>query len=124
VTDRKQELCRQFRFVRRNRARIENLVRLRANLPIDPQAHTRLLHQRAKLRAKVLAHRQNEILLSEAHHNAVILSEAKDLQFAAVNHNSGRERPKEASPSARATGASARAASTAVHCLREETALP
>ena len=53
VTYPKQELRCQLRFVRRNLELIANLVRLRANLPIDPEAHTRLLHQRVKLRARL-----------------------------------------------------------------------
>ena len=61
-----QELRCQLRFVRRNLELIANLVRLRANIPIDPKAHTRLLHQRAKLRARLLTHRQNAVIRSEA----------------------------------------------------------
>jgi hypothetical protein len=55
VTDRKQELRRQFRFVRRNTELIGNLVRLRAGLPIDPEAANRLQRRRARLRAAHIA---------------------------------------------------------------------
>jgi hypothetical protein len=36
ATGRRQELRRQLRFVRRNLELIGNLVRLPANLPVDP----------------------------------------------------------------------------------------
>jgi hypothetical protein len=113
MTDPRQELRRQLRFVRRNLELIANLVRLRANLPIDSKAHTRLLHQQAKLRARLLTHRQSAVIRSEApnntsivsealksviltetHNNFVILSKAKDLQFASVAHIASRERQR------------------------------
>jgi hypothetical protein len=131
VTYPKQELRRQLRFVRRNLELIANLVRLRANLPIDPEAHTHLLHQRVKLRARLLTHRQNAVIRSEAL-STVILSKGpairpitrkcrSERQRSEPNESRHRrvrlgrpvhERSKEANPTARAAGAIARAAST------------
>src|ERR1700761_2591903 len=103
VTDRKQELRRQLRFVRRNLELIANLVRLPANLPIDHAAHAHLLRQRAKLRARLLTHRQNAVIGSEGPAVVPITRKCR----------SERQRSE---PPDRAKGASARAASTAVHC--------
>jgi hypothetical protein len=87
VTDPRREFRRQLRFVRRNLELIANLVRLRANLPVDPEAHTRLLHQRAKLRARLLSHRQNAVIRSDAHNNTIIVSEALSTVILTETHN-------------------------------------
>jgi hypothetical protein len=110
VTDAKQELRRQLRFVRRNTELIGNLVRIRAGLPIDPEAASRLRRCRIRLRAAhtaMVTHKSSCERPKEANPTAraegasartaspaskpVILSEAKDLQFAMVTHNSSRE---------------------------------
>ena len=100
VTDRRQEL----RFVRRNLELIANLVRLRANLPIDPEAHTRLLHQRAKLRARLANSpaKRCHPKRSAQHRHPV----ARDLQFAR-SPESAEVSDSGANPTNRATGASA-----------------
>ena len=103
VTYPKQELRRQLRFVRRNLQLIANLVRLRANLPIDPEAHTRLLHQRAKLRARLLTHRQNTVIRSEAL-STVILSKGPAIRPITRKCRSERQRSE---PTNRAAGACA-----------------
>jgi hypothetical protein len=128
ATGRRQELRRQLRFVRRNLELIANLVRLRANLPVDPEDNARLLHQRAKLRARLLTHRQNAVIRSEAR-STVILSKGpairpitrkcrSERQQSEPNESRRRrvrlgrpvrERSKEANPTARA-------ASTAIAC--------
>jgi hypothetical protein len=75
VTNPKQELRRQFRFVRRHTDLIGDLARIRAGLPIDPDTASRLRRCRLRLRAAHSAAKAQE--LQGITSTSVTLSNAK-----------------------------------------------
>lgn len=101
VTDRKQELRRQLRVVRRNPNLIAALFLLQTGHRLDFTAVRELHRERARLHTRRLAAQAQEPHRPTS--KSVIQSEAKDLRRVRLGRPV-RERPKEANPAARVKG--------------------